>query len=327
MYVSQGLVAHPLKKTEILTEIERLIENDVAGSPTSELKWCRKTPDSISDCLRQKHILICPNTASKLLKHLDYSLKVNRKMIAETRHPDRNQQFEIISAMKQYFRWLQEPIITVDSKKKELIGNFKNPGQKWSLNSEQVLTHEFRSQAVGMANPYGIYDLIRNKGFVVVGTSFDTPEFAVESIELWLNHYGFYNYKNVKRLLIMADAGGSNGYRPRLWKYALYKKICCVYNISVTVCHYPTGASKWNPTDHRLFSFITRNWAGEPLRSYEIILNLIRHTKTKKGLEVQAILNDKIYEKGVKINNEQFKRMNMKNHEMLPQWNYTIVPN
>jgi len=310
-----------------LTEIERLIENDIAGSPTSELKWCRKTPYSISDYFRQKNILMCPNTASSLLKHMDFSLKVNRKMIAEMRHPDRNQQFEIISTTKQSFQYMQQPIVSVDSKKKELIGNFKNPGQKWSLSPEQVLTHEFRSQAIGMARPYGIYDPIHNNGFVVVGTSFDTPEFAVESIELWLNHYGFHNYKNVSRLLVLADAGGSNGYRPRLWKYALYTKICCVYNISVTVCHYPTGASKWNPTDHRLFSFITRNWEGEPLRSYDIMLNLIRHTKTKTGLEVQALLYEKVFEKGIKVNNEHFKNINIQHHDTLPNWNYTINPN
>jgi hypothetical protein len=248
-------------------------------------------------------------------------------MIAETRHPDRNQQFEIISMMRQHFADIKQPEISVDSKKKELIGNFKNPGRKWSKFAEQVLIHEFRSQAIGIANPYGIYDLKHNKGFVVVGTSYDTPEFAVESIESWLHHYGFENYKNINKLLILADAGGSNGYRPRLWKYTLYKKICCVYNIAVTVCHYPTGASKWNPTDHRLFSFITRNWGGEPLRSYEIILNYIRHTKTKKGLKVQAILNDKVYKKGLKINDEQFNKINLIKHDQLAQWNYTICPN
>lgn len=248
-------------------------------------------------------------------------------MIAETRHPDRNQQFEIISLMKQHFVALNQPIISVDSKKKELIGNFKNPGTKWSNTTEMVLNHEFRSQAIGMANPYGIYDLKRNNGFVVVGTSFDTPEFAVESIELWLIHYGFENYNNPHKLLILADAGGSNGYRPRLWKYVLYEKICCVYNIAVTVCHYPSGASKWNPTDHRLFSFITRNWAGEPLRSYEIMLKYIQNTKTRKGLRVNALLNEKIYEKNVRINDQQFNKINLKRYDQLSQWNYSIFPN
>lgn len=293
----------------------------------NELKWCRKTPSSISRQLKQKNIYICTNTTAKLLKALDYSPKVNRKMIAETRHPDRNQQFEIISMMKQHFSDIKQPEISVDSKKKELIGNFKNPGRKWSKIAEKVLNHDFRSQAIGMANPYGIYDLQHNKGFVVVGTSYDTPEFAVECIESWLQRYGFESYKNLNKLLILADAGGSNGCRPRLWKYTLYKKICCVYNIAVTVCHYPTGASKWNPTDHRLFSFISRNWAGEPLRSYEIMLNYIRHTKTSKGLEIQAILNDKAYKKGIKINDQQFNSINWNKHDELAQWNYTILPN
>lgn len=248
-------------------------------------------------------------------------------MIAETQHPDRNQQFEIIAMMKKLFNERDQPRISVDSKKKELIGNFKNPGSKWSKTAEKVLNHEFRSQADGMANPYGIYDLKHNNGFVVVGTSFDTPEFAVESIELWLTHYGFENYKNSDELLILADAGGSNGYRPRLWKYALYEKICCAYNIAVTVCHYPTGASKWNPTDHRLFSFITRNWAGEPLRSYDIMLNFIKNTKTSTGLRVNALLNEKVYQKNMKINDQQFGKINLKNHDQLGQWNYTIFPN
>lgn len=320
------LVVHHLKKTEILVEIEQFIENDVAGSPATELKWCRKSPGSISKYFRQKDIQICPNTVSSLLKYMNISLRVNRKMIAETMHPDRNQQFELISTIRQLFRSTQYPIVSVDSKKKELIGNFKNPGQKWSRFPEPVLTHEFRSQAVGMANPYGIYDPTHNHGFVVVGTSSDTAEFAVDSIELWLNQHGFQNYGNFERLLILADAGGSNGYRPRLWKYTLYKKICCVYNISVTVCHYPSGASKWNPTDHRLFSFITRNWAGEPLRSYEIMLNLIRHTKTDTGLNVQAVLNDKVYQKGIKVDDQQFDTINIEKNDVLPKWNYTIHP-
>lgn len=248
-------------------------------------------------------------------------------MIAETQHPDRNQQFELVAENKQFFDDINQPKITTDSKKKELIGNFKNPGRKWSKFFEEVLNHEFRSQAEGIANPYGIYDINNNYGFMVVGTTYDTPEFAVDSIELWLTSYGFNTYNNINQLLILCDAGGSNGYRLRLWKYSLYKNICIPYDIAVTVCHYPTGASKWNPTDHRLFSFITRNWAGEPLRSYEIMLNFMRNTTTKTGLKVDAILHEKIYQKGIKITDEQMKSINIKHHDVLPQWNYTIYPN
>jgi hypothetical protein len=257
---------------------------------------------------------------------MKYSLKSNRKTVAETQHPDRNQQFEIIADMKKEFAELGQPAISVDSKKKELIGNFKNPGRRYVKEADRVLNHDFKSMAVGIANPYGIYDTIVNTGIVVVGISYDTPEFAVESIRLWLTSYGLNQYLGTKKLLILCDAGGSNGYRPRLWKYALYKKICCFFGISVTVCHYPTGASKWNPTDHRLFSFISMNWAGVPLRSYDIILNQIRKTTTQQGLKVDAILNEKKYEKGIKISDDQMKEINLKKHDILPQWNYTIAP-
>lgn len=315
------------KKTEILIEIEKLLENDTAGTATNTLKWSRKSTRSISKQLRIKNIYICANTTGNLLKFMKYSLKVNRKMITETQHPDRNQQFEIISEMRHYFANLGQPSISVDSKKKELIGNFKNPGKIWTRFAAQVYNHDFRSQAIGIANPFGIYDIVANNGFVVVGTSYDTPEFAVESIELWLTTYGFSQYQDLLQLLILCDAGGSNGYRSRLWKYALYKKICCRYKIAITVCHYPSGASKWNPIDHRLFSFITMNWAGVPLRSYDIMLNCIRQTTTEKGLKVDAVLNEKKYEKGIKVTDDQMKEINIENYDHLPQWNYTIYPN
>jgi len=302
------------------------MEDDTAGSPMGGLKWSRKSTYTVSKELRSINIFIGPKTTGKLLKDMKYSLKSNRKTVAETQHPDRNQQFEIIADMKKEFAELGQPAISVDSKKKELIGNFKNPGRRYVKEADRVLNHDFKSMAVGIANPYGIYDTIVNTGIVVVGISYDTPEFAVESIRLWLTSYGLNQYLGTKKLLILCDAGGSNGYRPRLWKYALYKKICCFFGISVTVCHYPTGASKWNPTDHRLFSFISMNWAGVPLRSYDIILNQIRKTTTQQGLKVDAILNEKKYEKGIKISNDQMKEINLKKHDILPQWNYTIAP-
>jgi len=298
--------------------------NDTAGDPMNSRKWSRKSIYVVSDQMREHGHPICPKTVSKLLKKSGYSLKSNRKEIAETQHPDRNTQFEIIAETKAQFETLGLPIVSVDDKKKELIGNFKNPGTAWCKESERVLTHDFRSQALGIANPFGIYEPLANKGMVVVGTSHDTPEFAVDSIELWLTLSGMQCHNHI---LILCDAGGSNGCRPRAWKYYLYQKICQQYGITVTVCHYPTGASKWNPIDHRMFSFISMNWAGKPLRSYEIMLRYIQGTKTKEGLQIEAILNEKNYEKGIKISDEQMAGINISKHETLPQWNYTIAPN
>ncbi len=303
------------------------MENDTAGDAMGRRKWSRKSIRTVGDELRSHNIPICPNTTSKLLKILEYSLKSNRKEIAETQHPDRDQQFKIIAQMKARFQNANLPIISVDSKKKELVGNFKNPGKIWCKESDKVYTHDFRSQASGIANPYGIYELIFNKGIVVVGTSYDTPQFAVEAIELWLRHSALKSYGDFGQLLILCDAGGSNGYRPRAWKYYLYQNICNKYGIEVTVCHYPTGASKWNPIDHRMFSFISLNWAGNPLRSYQTILNYIQDTTTTAGLNIKAILNDKQYQKGIKILDEQMQAISIIHNENLPQWNYSILPN
>ena len=302
------------------------MEDDTAGSPMGGLRWSRKSTHTVSEELRSKDICLSPKTAGNLLKDMKYSLKSNRKTIAETQHPDRDQQFKIIADMKKEFTGPGQPIISVDSKKKELIGNFKNPGRRYVKEADRVLDHDFRSKAVGIANPYGIYDTTANTGTVVVGVSSDTSEFAVQSIKFWLTSYGLKQYPGAKKLLILCDAGGSNGYRPRLWKYALYNEICCLFGISVTVCHYPSGASKWNPADHRLFSFISMNWAGVPLRSYDIMLNYIRKTTTQQGLKVDAVLNEKKYEKGIKVSDEQMSQINLIKHDSLPQWNYTLAP-
>jgi hypothetical protein len=310
----------------VLKKIEELLADDTAGDPMSDIKWTRKSTYAISEELCSINISISPKTAGKLLKDLDYSLKANRKTIAETHHPDRNRQFEIIADMKKKFTDMAQPVVSVDSKKKEMIGNFKNNGTTWTKEAEKVFNHDFRSMAVGIANPYGIYDLIANSGTVVVGTSYNTPEFAAESIELWLTSYAWSQYPHMEELLILCDSGGSNSYRARLWKYTIHNKICRLHGISITVCHYPPGASKWNPADHRLFSFISMNWSGVPLRSYDIMLNYIRNTTTRKGLKVDAILNDKKYEKGLNISEDQMNTINLKRHAHLPDWNYTIKP-
>lgn len=302
------------------------MEDETAGSPMGGLKWSRKSTYTVSRELGSISICVSPRTTGKLLKDMHYSLRSNRKSIAETQHPDRNQQFEIISQTKREFEALGEPIISVDGKKKELIGNFKNPGKRYAREADEVFDHDFRSKALGMANPYAIYDTIANAGMVVVGTSYDTAEFAVESVKLWITVYGLDRYPQMSRLLILCDCGGSNSYRARLWKYALSEKICRFFGISVTVCHYPCGASKWNPVEHRLLSFISMNWAGEPLRSYEIMLNFIRDTKTQHGLTVDAVLNENTYEKGIKVTDKEMDRINIERHNSLPKWNYTICP-
>lgn len=302
------------------------MDGSTAGDPMSKIKYSRKSTYKLSEELGKHNIKISATTTGSLLKEKGYSLKTNRKTIAETHHPDRNQQFQIIADMKKRFTDLGQPILSSDSKKKELIGNFKNAGKIWSKIVEWVYAHDFRSMAEGIANPYGMFDPILNHGTVVVGTSYDTAEFAVESIEKWIISFGWKNYPKMKELLFFCDSGGSNSYRTRLWKLCLYNKIARKYGISVSVCHYPPGASKWNPVEHRLFSFISLNWAGIPLRSYDIMLKYIRNTTTKKGLKVDAFLNRKKYKKGIKINDSEMNAINLKRYQFLPEWNYTISP-
>lgn len=308
---------------ELLNE---LMEESTAGDPMSTKKWSRKDTRCISKEMKNQGIDICPNSVGNLLKDQNYSLRVNRKTIAETHHPDRNQQFEIIAEFRKRFEDEGQPVVSVDTKKKEQVGNFKNPGKAWRRRDEDVFMHDFRSDALAMTSPYGLYETLLNRGTVVVGTSHDTPEFAVDCLDLWLNEVGWDTYPDMKKILLLCDSGGSNGYRPRLWKYKLYNQIAKSHGIDVTVCHYPPGASKWNPVEHRLFSFITMEWAGYPLRSIGIMLDYIRGTTTKTGLTVNAFLNPKPYEKGIKISDSQFKEISIKWHEALPAWNYTIKP-
>lgn len=308
----------------ILTVLEKLLENDTAGDPCSTLKWKRKSLRSLSATLSPAHQASAP-TVGRLLSHLDYSRKVNSKQIAASR-PYRDEQFRYLEDQKQAFLERGWPIIHVDTKKRELIGLFKNPGAVWCRDPHRVNVYDFRSLAKGIAIPYGIYDPVRNVGYVFVGTSADTSEFAVDGIVWWWQMYGRVDYPGAPELLILADGGGSNGYRPRLWKYSLQHSLTNVLGLAVTVCHYPTGASKWNWVEHRLFSAISANWAGEPLTSYETMLNLLNATTTQKGLVVKATLTDKQYATGIKISDEQMKNLNLHQHDTLPHWNYTIKP-
>jgi len=248
-------------------------------------------------------------------------------MVSAQKSPERNEQFRIISNFRDMFTDAADPIISVDTKKKELVGNFKNPGRRWENDETPVNDHDFLSLAKGRAIPYSIYDMGLNEGTVVVGTFYDTPEFAVSSISKWWRYRGAKAYPNCDALLILADAGGSNGYRTRAWKYFLYTKLSKPYNLILNVVHYPPGASKWNPADHRLHSEISKNWQACPLDSYETILKRIRTTKTSTGLSVRAYLDTRKYQKGIMIPDELMAQIPLQPFEFLPQWNYSIFPN
>ena len=305
------------------------MRHETAGDPITGSKWTRKTTKKLAVELAQYRIHVSPNTVGRLLKGLDFRLRVNFKAIesGNRKPPDprkRNEQFRYIKSRRIEFGRRGNPVISVDSKKKELIGNFKNPGRSWQLKPIRVNDHDFHIDAEGRAIPYGIYDDQQNRGYVFIGTSYETPTFAVDSIVQWWCRVGRERYSEARELLILADCGGANGYRSRVWKYRLYRKLCEPYNLSVTVCHYPPGASKWNPIEHRLFSEISKNWAGQPLTSYETLMKYIRTTRTEAGLTVDAHLVNTVYEKGESVSNAQMATIPLVKNERLQDWNYTI---
>jgi len=275
-------------------------------------------------------------SVGRLLKDLGYSLKVNhkKKALGTKKTPkartQRDKQFKYISNIRTQFTEEGNSIISVDSKKKEMVGDFKNNGSAWRKKAFEVGDHDFRQYAEGIAIGYGIYDTLANRGSMFVGIDHNTPAFAVESIAKWWKQDGAKRYEGCKKLLILADAGGSNGYRPRAWKYELQRKLCYPFGLCVTVCHYPPGASKWNPIEHRLFSAISNNWKGVPLNSYETIIKYLRKTKTtpKKGLglKVKATLVRKRYKNGQKVSDKEMSQLQLENHDTLPNWNYTFSP-
>jgi len=302
------------------------MRHDTAGDPITGLKWSRRTTAKIAAELTTAGIAVGKNTVGRLLKDMDYKLRVNRKQIASTKSPDRNQQFLYISQQKERFATQGQPIISVDTKKKELVGNFKNGGTKYDRIPMRVKDHDFRSEAVGLVAPYGIYDMQANIGSVFVGTSHDTPAFAVNAIAQWWLQEGSQRYPAASELFILADGGGSNGARCRAWKKALQENLCTPLGLTVTVSHYPPGASKWNPIEHRLFSHISKNWAGEPLTDIEKILKFISTTKTKPGLIVNSYLIDELYETGTKISDAEMRKISLVPHDTLGRWNYTVRP-
>lgn len=315
----------------MIEQIAELLKHETAGDPISGLKWTHKTPGKIAEQLRRLGITVSSRTVARLLKDMGFSLRVNHKKLESgNRNPPprdvRDQQFGYISQMREAFADRGSPIISIDTKKKELVGKFKNNGTTWELEPCLVNDHDFRTDAVGRAVPYGIYDTLANRGFVVVGTSRETPTFAVDAITSWWKSTGSRTYPQAHEVLILADCGGGNAARSRVWKYRLQHVLCNRHNVTVTICHYPPGASKWNPIEHRLFSEISKNWAGKPLESFETVLKCIRATKTSSGLRVSARLIQKKYECGEKVADAQMKKLSLSRHEVLPDWNYTLAP-
>lgn len=268
---------------------------------------------------------ICHRTVGRLLNKAGYSLRANVKRLTGPPHPDRDRQFRFVRKMRSLYQRCGAPVISVDTKNSELIGNFRNKGANWCRRPEVVNAHDFPSDAECRAIPYGIYDVTRNRGHVCVGTSADTSEFAVRSIRDWWQRFGRKQYPGQTHLLIEADSGGSNGCRPRLWKREL-QRLANETGLRITVCHYPRGASKWNPADHRLFGPISRNWSGTPLRDLPTMLGFIRGTTTTTGLRVTARLDQRIYAKGIKVPNSEMKRLNIHKTKTCSQWNYSIKP-
>jgi len=302
--------------------LKKIMEENTAGDPMSLLRWTHKSTRTIAEELTRQGHSASHATVGRKLRELGYSLQSNRKNKEGLSRPERDKQFRYINRQVKKFVSRGDPVISVDAKKKEKVGDFKNPGRNWEKkgNPQEVDVHDFGKEK---AIPYGAYDEARNEGFVNVGVSRETSEFAVESIRRWWKLAGRRHYPEAKSLLICADSGGSNGSRRRGWKYHL-QEFADEFGLPVTVCHYPPGTSKWNKIEHRMFSFITMNWQGQPLVSYEFILNLIGATRTKGGLRIKVKLDTKEYEKGVEFTDEQMESINIKTHKTHPNLNYTI---
>jgi DDE family transposase len=311
----------------LLKALEALVEPATRGHPESPLRWtCKSTGHLARELARQAHG-VSDRTLAALLKQAGYSLQANRKTKEGAAHPDRNAQFEHINGQAGAFLKSRQPVVSVDTKKKELVGEFKNAGREWRRQGEpeKVKVHDFPDKNLGKAIPYGVYDLASNEGWVSVGIDHDTARFAAASIGRWWRQMGRKRYPRAQRLMITADGGGSNASRNRLWKVAL-QELADDLGLELHVCHFPPGTSKWNKIEHRLFNFITQNWRGRPLTSYQVIVNLIGSTTTKHGLKVRAALDRGHYETGIAVSDEQLARVLCTPHEFHGEWNYTICP-
>jgi len=315
------------KDRSLLADLERLVEPTTRGDPESPLRWTCRSVRQLAQQLERREHRVSHQLVSELLHDLGYSLQANRKTIEGSSHPDRNAQFEHINRRVRLFLRTGDPVISVDTKKKELVGNFKNGGRELRPQGkpEKVLVHDFVIPELGRAIPYGVYDLGSNSGWVSVGIDHDTASFAVESIRRWWRSMGRPLYRGHKRLLITADAGGSNGPRVRLWKLEL-QRLADELGMEISVCHFPPGTSKWNKIEHRLFSFISMNWRGKPLLTYQVIVNLIAATTTARGLRVKAAVDPKAYPPGIKVGPADLDAINLTPARFHGDWNYTVTP-
>lgn len=316
------------KHPEIKAALKMIIEPHTRGEPESPLLWTSKSLRKISAELKNQGYSVSYRLVGEILKSEGFSLQANRKTDEGKSHPDRDKQFQHIHQKVSDFQSSGNPVISVDAKKKELIGNFKNNGKEWRKkgNPEKTKVYDFPSDAKGKVTPYGVYDITNNKGWISVGINKDTAEFAVQSIRNWWYKMGQFYFNKPTKLLITADGGGSNGSRVRLWKKEI-QNLADETNMNISVCHFPPGTSKWNKIEHKLFSYISLNWRGKPLTSYEVVVNLIGSTTTTKGLKVKAELDRKRYEKGIKVSDKDFKTINIVKDSFHSEWNYTIQPN
>lgn len=301
------------------------MKDDTAGDPISGIKWARKTLRALERALRGKGLKVSFVTIGRLLGELDYAIRVNRKRLTKKQDPERDRQMRYIARIRNQFLKAGKPVISVDTKKRELIGNFRQQGGTWRREPISVLEYDYPSDADGVAIPFGVYDLRHNEGFVVIGISHQTPEFAVTVIRRWWLQLGQKHYPDEQELLIESDSGNPNSPSCWRWKYEL-QRLADEFGLTITVTHFPTGASKWNPIEHRLFPHISSNWAGEPLVSYEKALKYIRTTKTDSGLCCKAYLDKTVYETGLQLTQEEKEQINLFPHRVLPKLNYTIKP-
>ena len=315
------------KDQSLAEDLDRLVDPVTRGDPESPLRWTCKSLRKLAEELQREGHAVSHQTVAELLHEMDYSLQANQKTLEGCQHAERDRQFEYINRKAQRYLKRGEPVISVDTKKKELVGNFKNSGQEWQSQGapERVRVHDFEIPELGKVAPYGVYDLGRNVGWVSVGVDHDTAAFAVESIRRWWRWMGRPSYLKAKRLLITADSGGSNGARIRLWKWEL-QKLADETGLEISVCHFPPGTSKWNKIEHRLFSFISQNWRGKPLISHEVIIDLIAATTTKTGLVVKSKLDSNTYPSGVKISDQQMSQLRLRRDQFRGDWNYSILP-
>jgi transposase len=325
--VGAGRKASVKDDAQLLSALEGLVEPVTRGDPESPLRWtCKSLRQLASELVRQGYV-VSHTSIGELLKKLGYSLQGNRKTLEGTNHPDRNAQFEYINTRSEEALSKGQPVISVDTKKKELVGQFKNGGKELCPQGEpeEVNVYDFVNKELGRANPYGVYDLAKNEGWVSVGTDHDTASFAVSTIRRWWFAMGKPLYPGAKELIITADGGGSNGSRVRLWKLEL-QQLSNELGIPIRVSHFPPGTSKWNKIEHRLFSYISMNWRGKPLINHEVIVNLIAATTTRKGLKIRAELDKTLYPKGIKVSDEEFNAIRILRDEFHGEWNYSIMP-